>query len=76
MYLPLGSTLHLLLLAVLGFSNVSLGKSIKYSELSRDHRSNTTAHLIFHSISSLLQLWPNSIRHSGTYIPSLRDMAS
>ncbi|CAE6416940.1 unnamed protein product [Rhizoctonia solani] len=37
----------------------------------RDFRTNTTAHLIFSSISGLLQHWPNTIYRNGhTFVPS------
>ncbi|CAE6481521.1 unnamed protein product [Rhizoctonia solani] len=35
-----------------------------------DFRTNTTAHLIFNSVSSLLQHWPNTIYRNGhTFVP-------
>ncbi|KAF8609963.1 hypothetical protein BDV93DRAFT_517182 [Ceratobasidium sp. AG-I] len=66
------SILHLSLLVVLGLSNVSLGKPLRYNEVARDHRSNTTAHLVFNTVSSLLQHWPNTIYRNGhTFVPAV-----
>ncbi|CAE6525608.1 unnamed protein product [Rhizoctonia solani] len=37
----------------------------------QDFRANTTAHLIFNSVSGLLQHWPNTIYRNGhTFVPS------
>ncbi|KAH7330653.1 hypothetical protein B0J17DRAFT_678991 [Rhizoctonia solani] len=38
----------------------------------REFRTNTTAHLIFSSVSGLLQHWPNTIYRNGhTFVPSM-----
>ena len=68
MYPPALSVLRLSLLVILGFVNVTLEKSVRHNEIAQGHRSNTTAHLVFNTVSGLLQHWPNTIYRNGVYI--------
>ncbi|KAJ6589071.1 hypothetical protein B0H19DRAFT_1102782 [Mycena capillaripes] len=49
------------------FSQVPLVDSADAWNLNTSPNPNSTAHLVFNTVSSLLQHWPNTIYHSGSY---------
>lgn len=54
-------------LGLLGFCNLALGCSESNVIVRDAFRTNTTAHYIFNTVSSLLQHWPNTRYRSGSY---------
>ncbi|KAF8609962.1 hypothetical protein BDV93DRAFT_462584 [Ceratobasidium sp. AG-I] len=59
-------------LALLGSCSLALGYSHSDKLARGTFRTNTTAHYIFNTVSSLLQHWPNTLYRNGhTFVPAI-----
>ncbi|KAJ1310735.1 hypothetical protein OPQ81_009257 [Rhizoctonia solani] len=68
---PLDPMLLYLVPIIYLWDSILVGAVPQLPQNPRDFRINTTAHLIFNSVSGLLQHWPNTIYRNGhTFVPS------